>query len=645
MAQYAQAEGATGELSLTRDRLLSALRLARRELLSRRLPAGYWEGHLSSSALSTATAVTALGLGADPEDGRLVTAGVHWLAEHQNSDGGWGDTTDSPSNLATTLLCFSALTIANHVPGAYDAVMRATPYVNSNAGTTPAERVAAITSAYGEDRTFAVPILMNCAVADLVEWQDIPSLPYELATLPQSWYRLTKMQVVSYALPALIAVGLAIEYHRPLMHRRSSLVRRLVSKAVQRKLVSLQPLTGGFLEATPLTAFVCMALLSLRKSHSANPRHDPTATVLNKGLDFLRRSMRPDGSWPIDTNLSVWVTSSALNALELSGGLPEPDAEATRDWLTERQCQTRHPYTGAAPGGFGWTHLAGGVPDADDTSGALLALADCGSDETITNAALWLCDLQNTDGGWPTFCRGWGKLPFDKSCDDITAHALRAVRKAQAASDCRARARTAPAARLKDRDEDTVIAHPARYKPAPYRRAEQTTGCERARRRLARAINRGLDHLSARQRPDGSWVPLWFGNQAAPEHLNPVLGTSRVLLAWAEFDHNAEEALQGLQFLVTAQNDDGGWGGAPGVASTVEESALAICALSCWPQECRIALERGLNYLLARIENDDWTTPAPIGLYFASLWYSEELYPIVWTVEALGRGLDAISLA
>ena len=31
--------------------------------------------------------------------------------------------------------------------------------------------------------------------------------------------------------------------------------------------------------------------------------------------------------------------------------------------------------------------------------------------------------------------------------------------------------------------------------------------------------------------------------------------------------------------------------------------------------------------------------PAPIGLYFSSLWYSERLYPLIWTVGALGRVL------
>jgi NAD-dependent dihydropyrimidine dehydrogenase PreA subunit len=34
-----------------------------------------------------------------------IAAGIKWLAEHQNPDGGWGDTTKSLSNISTTMLC------------------------------------------------------------------------------------------------------------------------------------------------------------------------------------------------------------------------------------------------------------------------------------------------------------------------------------------------------------------------------------------------------------------------------------------------------------------------------------------------------------------------------------------------------------
>src|SRR6266436_6288752 len=48
---------------------------------------------------------------------------------------------------------------------------------------------------------------------------------------------------------------------------------------------------------------------------------------------------------------------------------------AIQGWLLRQQYRVEHPYTHAAPGGWAWTDLPGGVPDADDTAGAVLALA------------------------------------------------------------------------------------------------------------------------------------------------------------------------------------------------------------------------------------------------------------------------------
>ena len=65
------------------------LRNARQTLLDARTAAGHWEGKLSSSALSTATAVFALSLDETRADLRpLVQRGLHWLMTHQNADGG-----------------------------------------------------------------------------------------------------------------------------------------------------------------------------------------------------------------------------------------------------------------------------------------------------------------------------------------------------------------------------------------------------------------------------------------------------------------------------------------------------------------------------------------------------------------------------
>ena len=41
--------------------------------------------------------------------------------------------------------------------------------------------------------------------------------------------------------------------------------------------------------------------------------------------------------------------------------------------------------------------------------------------------------------------------------------------------------------------------------------------------------------------------------------------------------------------------------------------------------------------MTACIEAGTWLQPSAIGFYFAKLWYYEEMYPVVFTVAALGR--------
>mgnify|MGYP001063078240 CR=1 FL=1 len=47
------------------------------------------------------------------EIARVIHAGLEWLAQTQNPDGGWGDTDRSPSNIATTMLVRAAVHLAD----------------------------------------------------------------------------------------------------------------------------------------------------------------------------------------------------------------------------------------------------------------------------------------------------------------------------------------------------------------------------------------------------------------------------------------------------------------------------------------------------------------------------------------------------
>jgi squalene-hopene/tetraprenyl-beta-curcumene cyclase len=227
----------------------------------------------------------------------------------------------------------------------------------------------------------------------------------------------------------------------------------------------------------------------------------------------------------------------------------------------------------------------------------------------------WLLNLQNRDGGVPTFCRGWGKLPFDQSSADLTAHAMRAW-----------------SAWLPDLSmEQQRQVRKAMVRASRYLADDQEQGSDRA----------------------GGWKPLWFGDQHGEDEINWTYGTSRVLLALSTDAPKNEVEMRtraAAQWLVATQRADGGWGGGHGGgASSVEETALAVEALAGLLEgqsrgarrelapKIESAMGRGVLWLVERVEDGSWTKPAPIGFYFAKLWYFERLYPMIFTVGALGR--------
>jgi squalene-hopene/tetraprenyl-beta-curcumene cyclase len=356
----------------------------------------------------------------------------------------------------------------------------------------------------------------------------------------------------------------------------------------------MQPDSGGYLEATPLTAFVVSSLIG-----SGNA-HDP---IVERGIRFLTGSARADGSWPIDTNLATWVTTLAVGALA-PDALTKSDGKHLVEWLLQQQVGHEHPFTRAKPGGWAWTDLTGGVPDADDTAGALVTLRRLAGDAHVDAAARgihWLLNLQNRDGGVPTFCRGWGALPFDRSAPDLTAHAVEAW---------------------------------SAWFPAMTPQIQT---------RISTASRKAVSYLARTQKPDGSWLPLWFGSEQMPGQVNPTYGTARVIAALAVplvQDQKPAAAIRqiGLRWLLRTQNRDGGWG-AGGTPSSIEETGAALHALAGVPRsDASDAVVRGSHWLISATAEGKSTPATPIGLYFARLWYYEELYPLVFALRGLSAG-------
>lgn len=670
------------------EQLVSAFETAKSLLLAEcrnepgELP--HWEGELSTSALSTATAVMALqqvcNAGRSAADysleadfAVLIRGGLNWLADHQNDDGGWGDTVKSLSNISTTMLTHAVFHATGTVDEFAEQVGKAKTYIDEKGG------VPAVVARYGKDKTFSVPILTHCALAGLVDWKEVTSLPFELSCLPAKFYSTIRLPVVSYALPALIAIGQVKHHHRPSLN---PIVRFIRNRAIRKSLDVLdriQPPNGGFLEAAPLTSFVTMSLAGKGLADHI---------VVKRAVGFLCESVRPDGSWPIDTNLATWVTTLSINALK--DHVPDELRPGLSKWLLDQQYKEMHPFTNAAPGGWAWTDLPGGVPDADDTPGAMLAIsrleqakhssgiqdtnipnaepphpdplpqggegtlvdgksgATAGSsssaehsdpdhcwasqqwhpDKAVENGVEWLLNLQNRDGGFPTFCRGWGTLPFDRSSADITAHCLRAI------------------AQFIEAEFGESACWNA--KAMIY---WKLGGGTRKWRRSHEGVQRGLGFLERVQRPNGSWVPLWFGNQFADNDENPVYGTSRVLMAYRDLGMlDAPEAQKAAAWLASVQHSAdgtqpsplshrGGWGGDAGIEPSVEETALAAEVLLEFEPYRKNAFD-GISWLIDKVVDGSVSVPTPIGFYFARLWYFEKLYPLIFAVSALRRAVE-----
>ncbi len=574
----------------------------RARLMAARDREGVWRGRLSSSAPATATAIGALAALDRARHAGAVRRGLRWLADNANTDGGWGDTPQSRSNPAATVLAWSVLGGRASDECKHAGTAAASWIVRWAGGCSPRHIAAGLDKRYGGDRTFSVPILAFAAAAGRFGedgWGCVRQLPFELGLLPHRVLKWLRLPVVSYALPALLAVGLARHHHRPTRRPVARLLRAAVAGAALEKLGRIQPAGGGFLEAIPLTAFTAACLSAAGRSN------DPVAERAER---FLSGAQREDGSWPVDTDLAMWLTTGAVTALGQM--LPREDIDRTRAYVLGAQHTRHHPYTGAEPGGWGWTELSGGVPDADDTAGALLALAFMGPGGdpdrfagAVAAGARWLLRMRNDDGGWPTFCRGWGRLPFDRSCPDITAHAVAAL--------------SAAAGGL------------SRHAAASIRAA----------------VDRALGYLAAEQAADGSFSPLWFGNEDAENERNPVYGSAVVvrhlLSLRGSFPRAAKIVHGSIRYLVSAAHPSGGWGGSRGLEPTVEETAVAAEALGRAGRrrdssaEIGDALEKGIDALLRMTDRGRRFPAAPIGLYFARLWYYETLYPVLYSLRAL----------
>lgn len=695
-------------LEVDLERLSIAHKSVRAELLAE-FGGNCWTGHVSSSPVATAAAVAALVVSHRqcsnivlPEKSatdsqvieqlvqcdlsELLLEAVHWLAKRQNDDGGWGDCEGVGSDVSATMLVQAAFRLTG-IPAKYaDLMMRADQYVESQGG------VAGLKREVGPDKSYVASILTACALADMVSWRQVPTLPFEWCSVPSRLQHDMGL-MARWGTPLVMAVGLAKFHNDPPRNPITRFARRRLRKKTLAYLEQLQAADDSF-QGSPLsTAFIVMSLAS------TGCQEHP---IVERGVEYLLSSVRADSSWSVAMNFATTNTARAYESLTAGmaespyawheqhdtatigspwsdtatsrdtladqmpvhvavaeNGMPHEsradDCSAVRekaiDWLLKTQRTAPCVSTNAPPGGWGVSDAAGAEPNSISTACALVALARAwhadaaahrGRIERAAQLGInWLLEMQNDDGGWPTYCKDDDMHPFDGSAVDPTAQAMRALAAWQR------------------------LWH-AESQRAPNGALSKTLGW------MVAAIEQGLQYLESQQREDGSFVPMWFGDEYQAEDENPVLGTALVLAACGELHCcNSNLAQRAAGWLVASQHSGGGWGPprapvdysdgdrAANMRSwrendtlakfcSVEETAAAVSALVPFA-EMSPALERsvtrGLEWLSSAAEEDRLRRPAIVGFYLSQIWYYERLYPLVFAAGALSRALAAMTPA
>jgi squalene-hopene/tetraprenyl-beta-curcumene cyclase len=298
----------------------------------------------------------------------------------------------------------------------------------------------------------------------------------------------------------------------------------------------------------------------------------------------------------------VWDTGLAALAMAEAGFID--GGGATSDvvtdactWLAERQIDdvvgdwsVRRP--GLAPGGWAFQYNNAHYPDVDDTAvvGMLLHRnGDPAHAGSIARARDWIVGMQSSDGGWGAFEPEnthlyLNHIPFadhgallDPPTADVTARCVSFLAQIGMAKD------------------DPVLV-------------------------------RAVEYLRRGQEADGSWFGRWGTNY--------IYGTWSALCALntAGLSHGEPCIRHAVDWLVSVQRDDGGWGedeesyaAAPHgryKASTPSQTAWALLGLMAAGEADSPAVARGIAYLMAtQREDGEWSELPYTAVGFPRVFY------------------------
>lgn len=362
-------------------------------------------------------------------------------------------------------------------------------------------------------------------------------------------------------------------YGRPVVVAASILASNLqggMRKGIQ-YLLNVQMPDGSWAEDVIATSLCILAIRRLGGN----------ADRLVMAAQWLARKQYTSGGWPAFDQLEIWAIGWAVsilgeNVLSVNN---IPWLSQAAKWL--KRGQNEDGSYGSTPP---YTH-----PDLDDTSVALIALHQVLGEDNSLGVNL-LRRLQNADGSWGTFPSFHGipprissEFPVYIPSVDVSIHVLEALWR-----------------RSRSQDEQ---------------------------------IWRGLNWILSQQDEQGAFPASWFeGSIYSTAQALELLSKWR--LSWERWNIARQILVarkRGLEFLIKAQNSDGGWG-------SVVETGLALSGL--WryarvvPKE---VMDQGIRNLLTAMDSNGSFKPSYRGVYAKGWNYEEPLTTTLTAIRALQR--------
>ena len=591
------------KLGVERGRALEAsIDSATRALLDCRQSDGHWVFELEADCTIPAEYVLLRHYLAEPVDTALEAKIANYLRRVQGAHGGWPLVNDGDFDMSASVKAYFALKM---VGDAVDAphMVRAREAIRSRGGAI-------------HSNVFTRFML---AMFEVTTWRNVPVLPVEIMLLPMwSPFHLNKISYWARTtmVPLLVLAALKPHAKNPkgvgidelfLQDPRSigmtpkaphqSWAWFALFRALDGVLRVIEPWFPRKLRARAIDAAIAFVEERLNGEDGLGAIFPPMANAvmmydaLGKGADYPPRALTRSG---LDRLLvigeneaycqpcvsPVWDTSLTCHAL-IESGTEEATLSVKRglDWLVPKQVlDVKGDWVAkradVRPGGWAFQYNNAYYPDLDDTAVVVMAMdrarraENPAYDAAIARGQEWIEGMQSRDGGWAAFDVNnleyyLNNIPFsdhgallDPPTEDVTARCISML------------------AQLGQNVESS------------------------------RAVASGVDYLRRTQLAEGSWYGRWG--------LNYIYGTWSVLCAlnMVRVNHQDPVIRKAVDWLVSIQNADGGWGedaisyrldykGYEKAPTTASQTAWALLGLMAAGEVEHPAVARGVEYLIA----------------------------------------------